>query len=75
MRIPVYVIGNNSHQPVSVNYQAGDAAAVGDVPQSSHGLLVVSPGKKVTIEASRVNYGQIAILKTANLLTVTESYL
>jgi hypothetical protein len=72
--IPVYVLGNGSHQPVSINYQAGDAAAVGDVPQTSHGLLTISPGKKVTIEQSRVNYGQLHNLAVQNLLTVSSSF-
>jgi len=72
--IPVYVLGNSSHQPVSVNYQAGDAAAVGDVPQSSHGLLTISPGKKVVIEQSRVNYGQLNTLASQNLLTIAQTY-
>jgi hypothetical protein len=75
MRTPVYVIGNNSHQPVSVNYQAGAEAAVGDVPQTAHGLLTIVPGKKVTIEQSRVNFGQLHTLASNNLLTMTEGYL
>ena len=75
MRTPVYVISNGSHQPVSVNFQAGEEAAVGDVPQTSHGLLTISPGKKVTIEQARVNYGQLHTLAAQNSLTVTESYL
>ncbi|MFA5767614.1 MAG: hypothetical protein WC919_06855 [Candidatus Paceibacterota bacterium] len=72
--IPVYVLGNNSHQPVSINYQVGDAAAVGDVAQTAHGLLTISPGKKVVIEQSRVNYGQLHNLASQNLLTVAQSY-
>lgn len=72
---PVFVIGNNSHQPVSINYQAGDEAAVGTIPQLSHGLLTIIPGKSVTIEQTRVNYGQIHTLVSQNLLTLTESYL
>jgi hypothetical protein len=74
MKIPVYTLGNNSHQPVSVNYQAGTTTAVGDVAQSAHGLLTISPGKKVVIEQSRVNYGQIHNLSASNSLTVTSSY-
>lgn len=80
MTIPVYVLGNNSQQPVSVNYQAlaaNDSAASGTdvVAPSFHGLLTVAPGKKVVIEQSRVNYGQIHTLAAQNLLTVTSSFL
>jgi hypothetical protein len=60
--IPVYTLGNIGHQPVSINYQAGTATAVGDVAQAAHGLLTISPGKKVIIEQSRVNYGQLHTL-------------
>ena len=58
MQTPVYVLGNNSQQPVSINYQAGDVAVEGDVPQAAHGLLTIAPGKKVTIVQNRVNFGQ-----------------
>ena len=75
MQTPVYVLGNNSQQPVSINYQAGDVAVEGDVPQAAHGLLTIAPGKKVTIVQNRVNFGQIHTLAAANLLVVTESYL
>jgi uncharacterized protein YcfL len=79
MTIPVYVLGNNSQQPVSINYQAlgiNDSAAGGTdvVASTSHGLLTIAPGKKVTIEQSRVNYGQIHILASQNLITVTSSF-
>jgi hypothetical protein len=36
--------------------------------------LTISPGKKVTIEQTRVNYGQLHNLASQNLLTVTQSY-
>ena len=75
MQTPVYVLGNSSNQPVSINYQVGEAAVVGDVAQTSHGLLTIAPGKKVTIAQSRVNFGQIHTLAAQNLLVVTESYL
>jgi hypothetical protein len=74
MRTLVYTLGNNSHQAVSVNFQAGTTAAVGDVPQTATGLLTIEPGKKVVIEASRVNDGQIVNLKAANLLTATQAW-
>ena len=74
MRIPVYILGNGSHQPISVNYQAGEIAAVGDVPQNSHGLLTITPGKKVVIEQTRVNYGQLHTLAAKYGLIITESY-
>lgn len=75
MKTPVYILGNNSHQPTSINYQVGTAAAVGDVAQTAHGLLTISPGKKVTIEQNRVNFGQLHTLAAANLLTVTDTYI
>jgi hypothetical protein len=75
MKTPVYILGNNSNQPTSVNYQAGTAAAVGDVAQTAHGLLTILPGKKVTIEQNRVNFGQLHTLAASNLLTMTDTYI
>ena len=82
MKTPVYVLSNNSHQPVSVNYQVspglatGTASAVeGAPPPTNHGLLTIAPGTKVVIEQSRVNFGQIHNLAAQNLITMAQSYL
>jgi hypothetical protein len=77
MKVLVYTLGNSGHQPVSVAIQALPigATAAGDVPSVKTGMLTIEPGTKVTIEASRVNDGQIVNLKSTNFITATQSYL
>jgi enhancing lycopene biosynthesis protein 2 len=75
MKTAVYTLGNNGHQPVSIEVQAGTTAAVGDVAQTVTGLLTIAPGKQVVIESARVNDGQIANLKKANFITAVQSYI
>lgn len=72
MAVRVYTLDNVSKQPVSVVCQQGTAAAVGDVPQTHSGMLTIQPGKNVTIEADRVNFGQIKNLKAMNLVSISE---
>ena len=72
MAVHVYTLDNISRQPISVIYQQGTAAAAGDVPQTSTGLLTIAPGKKVTIEAERVNLGQLKNFENLNLIRITE---
>lgn len=78
MKVPVYILGNNTAEPVSVVFQqlAVDATAgLGCVAPTASGMLTIQSGKKVTIEQSRVNDGQIHNLAAANLLVATQSYL
>jgi hypothetical protein len=68
MAVHTYTIDNISNQPISILFQQGVDTAVGNVPQASTGLMTVNPGQKVTIEASRVNVGQLQNFSDKNLI-------
>ena len=72
MAVEIYTLDNISRQPISVIYQQGSAAAAGDVPMDHTGLLTIAPGKQVTVEASRVNLGQLKNFENLNLIRITE---
>lgn len=74
MAVRAYVVTNISTQAISLIYEQGDAAQnLGIVGHQRSGSLVIPAGKKVTIEATRVDLGQLKNLEAKNLLKFSET--
>ncbi len=65
-----YTINNVSKQVVKISISKG-TRDIGDVPKSKSGSLSIAPQASVTLEASRVNEGQLANLRRRKLITAT----
>ena len=72
MAIKTSTISNISKQPIGVLFQNTLNPAVSDVPSANKGILVIQPGKSVTIESLRVDAGQLQNFSTKNLIKVTQ---
>jgi len=76
MAVPVTTISNISRQVIKILYQQGDALnAAGDVSYAYTGMLEIHPGKSVTIEAIRINLGQLKNLEAKNLIKISQGVL
>jgi len=73
MAIRVKTIQNISNQSIDILCQAGDTDnAAGDIPYARTGMLKIPSGGEITIEAIRVDDGQLKTLAKKDLLKITD---
>ncbi len=74
MAIKISVIENISNQSIGILYESGDPNnAAGDVAATDTGILGIRPNKKISIETSRIDIGQLSNLSEKNLIKVTNT--
>jgi len=74
MSIPVTAIQNVSNQTIEILHEVGDPTnSAGDVSTQSTGMMKIPAGRKVTIETSRLDLGQLANLEAKNLIKTSNS--